>query len=94
MTNMSEKEISAGGPSHAPVAAPDGERVAMFVMNACAPDTRVQKMAVHLARTGRKVRIYCITREGLPDREVVDGVEYRRFALDWKRTILNFLTRR
>ena len=70
------------------------QRVAMLVFNPCAPDHRVTKEAEHLAATGRDVRVYCLRREGLPNVETINGVEYHRFAIDWRRTLARFLFRK
>jgi hypothetical protein len=81
-----------------PLSGTGGTRVAMLVFKHCAPDTRVMKEAEHLAATGKQVRVYCLARSDLPDVEVVNGVEYRRFALNWsvtlKRLMRSWLNRR
>jgi hypothetical protein len=69
------------------------QRVAMLVFNPCAPDHRVTKEAEHLAGAGRQVRIYCLRKEGLPDVETINGVEYRRFGIDWRKTLVRALLR-
>lgn len=80
-------------PETQPADAPTGNektgrpRVAMLVFNPCAPDHRVTKEAEYLASTGRAVRIFCLKKEGLPDFEVRNDVEYYRVGLDWRRTL-------
>lgn len=76
-------------PSEAPP--PARQRVAMLVFNPCAPDHRVQKEAEYLSRSGRAVRIYCLARDDLPTAETVNGVEYRRFGINWRSTLTGWL---
>jgi glycogen(starch) synthase len=65
-------------------------RVAMVVPNPCNPDYRVVKQAESLANDGHSVCVFCTRAagSGLPDKETINGVEYRR--LDWSvRTAAN-----
>ncbi len=64
----------------------------MLVFNPCAPDHRVTKEAEYLASTGKQVRVYCLLKEGLPERETINGVEYLRFGINWSKTLRRILT--
>lgn len=79
--------MTTNTPSDAP-----GEKIAMLVFNPCAPDHRVTKEAEYLASTGKTVRVYCLRKEGLPNREVINGVEYLRFGINWGKTLKRLLT--
>lgn len=63
-------------------------KVAMLVFNACNPDYRVIKEAESLARDGMEVRIFCLAKPGVPERESINGVDYLRLPLAkdfWQR---------
>ncbi|MDG5467688.1 glycosyltransferase family 4 protein [Deltaproteobacteria bacterium IMCC39524] len=50
-----------------------------LVSNPCTADSRVLKQAGALASAGYRVRIYARAADKVPDREVVDGIEFVRF---------------
>ncbi len=54
-------------------------KIAVVVCNPCAPDYRVNKQAEFMASRGHHVRVFCRTKEGLPNHEIVHGVEYVRY---------------
>jgi glycosyltransferase involved in cell wall biosynthesis len=68
-------------PQSIPVrAAARPQRVAMLVANAGTGDARVMKEAESLVAAGHTVTVFGLAAPGLPTREIVNGVRYRRCA--------------
>ena len=67
-------------------------KICMTVFNAFTHDARVYKEAQTLLAAGHRVLVLALAREGLPEREVVDGIAVRRIPLSTRRWPRSTLT--